>query len=914
MLQEESFTKTRKPDLPEIFPRERLFSILDGRKSVTWLSAPAGSGKTSLVSSFLDCRGLPFLWYRVDRSDADIASFFYYMGMAAKSAGPEFGESLPLLTPEYLPGFGLFSLRYFEKLSGRLDPPFVLVIDNFQEAPNAEFHAVVAEGLSILPKGIDAILVSRGDPPPEFAKLRASNRMGFLGWNEIRFNQEECGMLAGLGTEPSLNKKLFEKTEGWAAGLVLMSEACRMDSIDCRKLLEEFRPRVVFDYFASEVVDAIDAETRNFLLKTAFVPDMDPEIAEKLSGIENSGEILSRLNRNNFFTERQGESYRYHSLFKDFLRSFARNSLPVCEVEGIRRKSAKVMKESGRTEEAIGLFFELEDWEEAVSLVLCHAPSIMNQGRSRTLLQWLDAIPEEISGEIPWFLYWKGVGEMFFNPPESISCLEKAYHLFRSKDSREGSFLACSGIIDAHIYGWDNTGEALPWADEMEILLEKYGEIPDEIAGQASKSMFEALVYCDPGRARVAVWEERLKDHARSGQDNRFRVMTDISFCTYYFWMGENAKAEALLDELESIFRRESVAPIFRIMKHMFDAVLDWTGAKFDNCEKAVEKGLQIAEESGVHIFDPKLHAQSVYCALLKGEMENASAALVKMSASTNMQNTGDLLHFHYASACHAFCCGDFKEAAEHARISLDLSEKIRFVFTGANSRLMLSHALLHCGAQIDEIVSHVDVASEVAESMKSAYLEFSSGLSYALVFLRQGKKEGLEELRRAFSMGRELGVRNFNTWRREDIEFFCRKALESGIETGYAKDLIGRFGLIPETSVVGWPYPIMIHSKGKFEILKNGKPIEFSGKIQKKPIEMLKTIIELGGREIPEEKLCDILWPDSEGDLAHQSFASTLKRLRCLLGKQETILLRAGMISMNPRYCWIDVMDDQGV
>jgi hypothetical protein len=110
--------KVSRPTLPHVFPRNRLFKTIDDlrKRPILWISGPAGSGKTTLVASYLEARGLPCLWYRMDAGDADAASFFYYMGLAVKKAAPRKRKPLPLLTSEYMLGLNTFALRYFEAM------------------------------------------------------------------------------------------------------------------------------------------------------------------------------------------------------------------------------------------------------------------------------------------------------------------------------------------------------------------------------------------------------------------------------------------------------------------------------------------------------------------------------------------------------------------------------------------------------------------------------------------------------------------------------------------------------------------------------------------------------------------------------------------------------------------------------
>lgn len=114
--------KITRPTPSEAVQRERLFTLLDDSRaeSILWVSAPGGAGKSTLVASYLDARELACIWYQCDEGDADLATFFYYMGLAAKKAAPRYKKQLPLLTPEYLAGVPAFTRRYFELLCSRV--------------------------------------------------------------------------------------------------------------------------------------------------------------------------------------------------------------------------------------------------------------------------------------------------------------------------------------------------------------------------------------------------------------------------------------------------------------------------------------------------------------------------------------------------------------------------------------------------------------------------------------------------------------------------------------------------------------------------------------------------------------------------------------------------------------------------
>jgi DNA-binding SARP family transcriptional activator len=137
-----------------------------------------------------------------------------------------------------------------------------------------------------------------------------------------------------------------------------------------------------------------------------------------------------------------------------------------------------------------------------------------------------------------------------------------------------------------------------------------------------------------------------------------------------------------------------------------------------------------------------------------------------------------------------------------------------------------------------------------------------------------------------------------------------CAAAIALGIETDYVRRLVAARGLPPpdEAAPDAWPWPLAIRALGRFEVLRDGAPITFAGKAQKKPLELVKALVALGGEGVDAARLAAILWPDAPGDAAKVSFDSTLYRTRKLLGLDAALVLNEGKLSLDPRHCWVDV------
>ena len=301
-----SLAKTTRPSLTTVLPRERLFALLDqgSERSIAWVVGPPGSGKTTLISNYLETRKLDHLWYQADQEDTDIATFFYYMGQAALKHRADKRQALPVMSPEYGGDVTAFARGFFRDLYSCLNKPFAVVFDNYQEvSPQSQFHQVITVGLSEIPKDGCVIIVSRTDPPSDMARFRANQKMQLIGWNDLRLTADELEGIALVRGEQVPEEKLeqlYDKTQGWAAGVVLLLEHAKIIGT-LAEPPTSVTPQVVFDYLAGEIFEKFEPETQQFLLCTACVPEMTAEVAKQLSAHPSAGALLLNLARNNYF-------------------------------------------------------------------------------------------------------------------------------------------------------------------------------------------------------------------------------------------------------------------------------------------------------------------------------------------------------------------------------------------------------------------------------------------------------------------------------------------------------------------------------------------------------------------------------------------------------------------------------------
>jgi DNA-binding SARP family transcriptional activator len=139
-----------------------------------------------------------------------------------------------------------------------------------------------------------------------------------------------------------------------------------------------------------------------------------------------------------------------------------------------------------------------------------------------------------------------------------------------------------------------------------------------------------------------------------------------------------------------------------------------------------------------------------------------------------------------------------------------------------------------------------------------------------------------------------------------------CARALEAGIEVEHVQGLIRRSKLFPERpplEVEAWPWRLRVYTFGGFRLVRDGVPLTFTGKVQQRPLALLKALAAFGGRAVTEEELADALWPEADGDRARTALATTLHRLRRLLGGERAVRVAEGRASLDPHSVWVDCL-----
>jgi ATP/maltotriose-dependent transcriptional regulator MalT/DNA-binding SARP family transcriptional activator len=911
-----TLAKTTRPSAAAVTPRERLFAALDARRraALLWVHGPPGCGKTALVSSYLDARASNGIWYQIDPGDADPASLCLYLGQAVNGDG----RSLPLFTAEYRSEPQAFARHYFRRLFDALDPPFLLVFDNYHElGADGPVHDMLREAAAELPADGCVVILSRAPPPPAFIRMRANRELEVLDWDALRLNREESDAIvhSHLGeVDLVLLDVLYERTGGWAAALILALEQGHVPGAD--PPAAGIAPQLLFDYLAGEVVSNFEPEVRELLTRTACVEEMSVELAAALSGDARAGELLDGLHRRHqMVTVKAGERgpvYACHPLLREYLLAHAERSLAPAARAAIVQHAAELLERDSAPDAAMRLLAQHGEAPAMAAVVLRNAATMVAEGRIRTLERWLDTLPDAARDADPWLCYWHGACRFQRDPGQARRIFDAAFMLFQRERPDDGQGLALSAAYAMHavIFALEDFSALDEWIERAQVLANR-PRLGAEAQARLAVCLFMAVVFRQPHNARIGEWAERALAACRTLPDAQLRLSTQLLLAINLNYTGQFDRALEFLRTMRAQAEAPGAQPLERTTLMAVESMYYMLNADAQRCVKAVFDGLEIGDETGVTLWSYHLLSNGVAGALGVGDLDTAAELLERMQDYARESRRLDRSGYHHYRAWHAMLRGDLNSAWREQRVALALAEEVGCPFYVALCRLSLAQVLVERGEE-RRAARELRRVHAIVRRMNNALLHFAALLCLAdMAFACDRQALGLRALARGLQLGREHGFTHFLWWLPAVMSRVCAAALEADLEVDYVRELIRRRALRPppgSAARVRWPWPIEIDTLGGFRlrVANVGVP---GGRLSGKPQALLRALVGLGGgARVEEGVLAALLWPRIDADYARRSLTTTLHRLRKLLGEDRAVLLRHGRLSLDPDVCRVDL------
>ena len=466
-----TLTKLQRPRVAHgVVRRVRLLEQLDTPHSLTFVLAPAGYGKTTLLSTWLETCQVPNAWLSLDEHDNDMAVFVAGLAEALQAM-------LPAAVDNSLTAFNGMTLPPPEVLADTLlndlaamQQDFILVLDDYQVIHNQAIHNLMLELVSYPPRAMHLVIASRHDPPLPLARLRALGHVVELRTADLRLTLEEAALLLrevmALPVDEQTIALLAAKTEGWPVGLRLAALSLRRQPTLGRNAADAFGSnRYVMDYLLTEVLAQLPISVQDFLIKTSFLDQLSGPLCEAVTGMADhmfGGEpILDWLDHADMFVtpmDEQRHWYRCHHLFRQLLATRLQELHGPAEIAALRLRASEWFAANGYLDEALYHALASGDAAAAVQIVAQHRHELMNQGQWQRLERWAHVFPRAVVNEQPDLLlieiWLKFIRQQLSEIPPLLDQVEvllrqmpseKAEHLQGEVDARRSALLFWSG-------------------------------------------------------------------------------------------------------------------------------------------------------------------------------------------------------------------------------------------------------------------------------------------------------------------------------------------------------------------------------------------------------------------------------------------------------------------------------------
>jgi len=380
---------------------DRLNAGLD--KKLTLIAAPAGFGKTTLLSEWIPQSLRSVSWFSLDETDNDLTQFWVYFIKSLQGLQADLGErALSLLQSPQIPPINSILTVLINDIASFPDA-FSIVLEDYHVIESEAIHAALAFYIDHQPANMNLIITTRIDPPLPLAKMRVRDQLNEFRANDLRFSAEEASsfmsQVMGLSLSTEEVSALEARTEGWIAGLQIAALSMQGRE-DISGFIRDFSGshRHILGYLAEEALSQCPKGTLNFLLQTSILDRLCGSLCEAVTEASGGQSVLESLERANLFITSLDDGnqwFRYHHLFADLLRHRLNQIYPD-QIAKLHLNASQWYEQAGLNSLAIQHALSAQSFDRAAMLLEQLALAMIQRSELARLLDWLDALPKEV--------------------------------------------------------------------------------------------------------------------------------------------------------------------------------------------------------------------------------------------------------------------------------------------------------------------------------------------------------------------------------------------------------------------------------------------------------------------------------------------------------------------------------------
>lgn len=889
------------PDVSQRLPRPRLaHDLVQALEAcgALWLAAPPGSGKTTLAAAHAQASHCA-LWLRIDASDADAASLHQHLREALLQAcGAQAAAALPAPTPPQAASAAHLLRHLARGLFAALPPDALVVLDELQAM--ADPAAISATALALIDErraGQRLLLLSHDAPTPALSRALASGRLGEFDARALAFDADEtAAWLARHGDAsgpPGQAQALQARSLGWPAAVALLMQPRGEQRLQA--LIEE------------SIWPLIPPPAQAALQDSAWLPVLDGDDADPA--------LLDALAQRALLVERLGDEpprWRVHGLLREFLQERGRRNLSPDTLAQRQAAAARRLVERGDADAALAAWCAAARtdprWWPELDRWLCDiAPAWLAAARHAALRRAALAVPAGQRSALLWLRLAQA--ESLRDPAAGRACADQA--LQRLPEDAIDLRRQCHALaIASHFQAFDDTRPLAARIDALHALQARSGAAVAAPAQQATLAVavWSALFLRDPAHPACAEWHGRVRALMHENLDPNLKLRAAMLLSKQAWYTGRLAELRALPDQARAELSRAGIAPYSQLLWGLVRQYGAWADGDWSAGREATQQALAFAEHSGIHLLDQHLRLHGACFAALQGDVDAAQALLDVVAAGADASRRMEAWHHFSVRGWLALWRGDAAAAEAALGVAVEAGRAM-----GPAPQAMALAARAHALQSLGEVAALRTAQRELAAleaqggnplaAMHALLLDAHTALSL-------GDRDGaLSRTGRALASARVNGLVAWFGAAPQSLAELLSLALDHEVETATAARIARHMRLAaPAGAGPAWPWAVKVHTLGRFEIEAQGIVPSGSGKQRKRPIELLQALIALGGRA-SAQRLADLLWPESDGDLAMDAFEVALRRLRQLLGRPEALRLTGGVLWLDRELVWVDAL-----
>jgi LuxR family maltose regulon positive regulatory protein len=625
------------------------------------VAAPAGFGKTTLLSAWAQQQDAPIGWLSLDDNDNDLTRFLRYLHAAVVSALPAVGVPPP---GGAVSSFEPILVPLLNALAD-IPTPVVLVLDDYHVISEPAVHEALTFLADNAPPTLHLVIASRVDPPFPLPRWRARQQLVELRAEDLRFTLPETTAFLETTLDLTLERQdlvaLDARAEGWIAALHLIALSLRGQD-DVSAFIEALSGshRYILDYLIEEVLQQQSPPVRRFLLHTSILERLNAALCDAVLADDDlsAQQTLIQLERANLFLvplDDKRQWYRYHHLFGDFLR--ARLSIAAPDLTPtLHRRAARWYADAGLTDDAVHHALAGKDNSLAAELIAEAYPATLQRGEVATLKRWVEALPEAVRrGNPALMLAHAWVRVVTLDVEEMDACITELQHVVETHSNiAPAQRAALRGevftIRSSRAFALGDRDATIAYAEKaLAHLPEEHGVVRSVVAhtlGTAHDSMGEM-------KAAAKAYAQSIQEGRRSG--NHFIAFSGtINLGQLHRLHGRWNEAEALYRDALA-WAEEHEAPPLAGLAHAGLGLIYWDRWYLPKARHHLELGLDLSQHTGSHTLEV-LASGALACLLLhQGEQEAAQRWLETSTALSGRLDYAESARFTQLleSQCH---------------------------------------------------------------------------------------------------------------------------------------------------------------------------------------------------------------------------------------------------------------------